>query len=79
MKQIKLSPERRQRLVEQVQTLFARDFDETLSSFRAGEIVDRMTALIGPGVYNQAVEDVRAHLQARLDDLNGEVFVDDPA
>ncbi|MBI1400785.1 DUF2164 domain-containing protein [Hyphomonas sp.] len=79
MKQIKLSPERRQRLIEQVQTLFARDFDETLSSFRAGEIVDRMTALIGPGVYNQAVEDVRAHLQARLDDLNGEVFVDDPA
>jgi uncharacterized protein (DUF2164 family) len=79
MKQIKLSPERRQRLIEQVQTLFARDFDETLSAFRAGEIVDRMTALIGPGVYNQAVEDVRAHLQARLDDLNGEVFVDDPA
>ena len=79
MKQIKLSPERRQRLIEQVQTLFARDFDETLSSFRAGEIVDRMTALIGPGVYNQAVEDVRAHLQPRLDDLNGEVFVDDPA
>ena len=79
MKQLKLSPERCQPLIEQVQTLFARDFDETLSSFRAGEIVDRMTALIGPGVYNQAVEDVRAHLQARLDDLNGEVFVDDPA
>lgn len=79
MKQLNLSPERRQRLIEQVQTLFARNFDETLSPFRAGEIVDRMTALIGPGVYNQAVEDVRAHLQTRLDDLNGEVFVDDPA
>ncbi len=77
MKQLRLSPERRQRLVEQVQTLFARDFDETLSAFRAGEIIDRMTALIGPGVYNQAVEDVRAHLQGRLDDLGGEVFVDD--
>jgi uncharacterized protein (DUF2164 family) len=79
VKQIKLSPERRQRLIEQVQTLFASEFDESLSSFRAGEIVDRMTALISPGVYNQAVEDVRTHLQARLDDLNGEVFVDDPA
>ena len=79
MKQLKLSLERRQRLIEQVQTMFSRDFDETLSSFRAGEIVDRMTALIGPGVYNQAVDDVRAHFQNRLDDLNGEVFVDDPA
>ena len=79
MKQLKLSPERRQRLVEQVQTMFARDFDETLSAFRAGEIVDRMTTLIGPGVYNQAVEDVRAHLQGRLEDLSGEVFVDDKA
>ncbi len=79
MKALKLSPERRQRLVEQVQTLFTRDFDETLSAFRAGEIVDAMTALIGPGVYNQAVADVRAHLQARLDDLDGEVFVEDPA
>jgi len=79
VKPLKLSPERRECLIGQVQTMFARDFDETLSAFRAGEIVDRMTALIGPGVYNQAVEDVRAHLQGRLDDLSGEVFVDDSA
>jgi uncharacterized protein (DUF2164 family) len=77
VKQLKLTPERRQNLIGQVQTMFARDFDETVSDFRAGEIVDAMTALIGPGVYNQAVEDVRAHLQGRLDDLSGEVFVDD--
>lgn len=79
MKQLKLSPERRQRLIEQVQTLFAWDFDESLSAFRAGELVDRMTALMGPGVYNQAAGDVRAHSQGRLDDLSGEVFVEDPA
>lgn len=79
MKQIALSPERRQRLIVEVQTMFTHDFDESLSIFRAGELVDRMTALIGPGVYNQAVADVRAHLQGRLDDLDGEVFVDDPA
>jgi uncharacterized protein (DUF2164 family) len=79
VKQLKLSPERRQRLIEPVQTLFARGFDESLSAFRAGERVDRMTTLIGPGVCNQAAGDVRAHLQGRLDDLSGEVFVDDPA
>lgn len=79
MKQLKLSPERCQRLIEQVQTLFARDFDESLSVFRAGGLVDRMTALIGPDVCNQAAGDVRAHLQGRLDDLSGEVFLDTPA
>lgn len=79
MKQLKLSPERCQRLIEQVQTLFARDFDESLSAFRAGGLVDRMTVLIGPGVCNQAAGDVRAHLQGQLDDLSGEVFLDTPA
>ena len=79
MKELKLSPARCQRLIEQVPTLFARDFDESLSAFRTGELVDRMTALIGPGVYNQAAGDVRAHLQGRLDDLSGEVFLDAPA
>ena len=76
MKQLKLSPERCQPLIEQVQTLFARNFDESLSAFRTGGLVDRITALIGPGVYNQAAGDVRAHLQGGLDDLSGEVFLD---
>ncbi len=35
-----------------------------------------MLKTMGPAVYNQAVQDVRAHLQGKLDDLDGEVFVD---
>lgn len=77
MKQIDLSDERRERLIGQLQTLFASEFDETLSEFRAGEILDLMLKTLGPGIYNQAVQDVRAHLQTRLDDLDGEVYVDD--
>ena len=41
------------------------------------EIVDLMLKAMGPAVYNQAVQDVRAHLQGKLDDLDGEVWVDD--
>lgn len=77
MKQIELSDERRERLIGQLQTLFAAEFDETLSAFRAGEILELMLKTLGPGIYNQAVQDVRAHLQTRLDDLDGEVYVDD--
>ena len=76
MKKIDLTPERRDALASQLQALFSTEFDETLSDFRAGEIVDHMLGLFAPMVYNQAVADVRAHLQGKLDDLDGEVYID---
>ena len=76
MKDITLTPERREALCREVQKTFSVAFDETLSDFRAGEIVDLMLKTMGPAVYNQAVQDVRAHLQGKLDDLDGEVWVE---
>ncbi len=77
MKAITLTEERRARLIGQLQSLFQTEFDESLSEFRAEQIIDLMLTTLGPGVYNQAVQDVRAHLQSKLDDLDGEVYVDD--
>lgn len=77
MKQITLSPDQRERLAGQLQTLFQTEFDESLSAFRAEQVLDLMLQTLGPGIYNQAVQDVRAHLQSKLDDLDGEVYVDD--
>ena len=77
MTSISLSSERRERLVGQLQTLFQSEFDEALSPFRAEQVLDLMLTTLGPGIYNQAVQDVRAHLQSKLDDLDGEVYVDD--
>jgi uncharacterized protein (DUF2164 family) len=75
MKTITLSDERRLGLIAELQRLFSKQFDETLSNFRAGEVLDAMLTTLAPTVYNQAVEDVRAHFQAKLDDLSGEVYV----
>lgn len=77
MKQITLSEDRRARLTGQLQSLFETQFDEALSTFRAEQILELMLKTLGPGIYNQAVQDVRAHLQTKLDDLDGEVYVDD--
>ena len=77
MKQITLSEERRERLVGQLQTLFQSEFAEALSACRAEQVLELMLKTLGPGIYNQAVQDVRAHLQSKLDDLDGEVYVDD--
>ena len=79
MNMITLSEDRRERLVGQLQSLFQAEFDETLSPFRAEQVLDLMLITLGPGIYNQAVQDVRAHLQSKLDDLDGEVYVDDRA
>lgn len=77
MKRLTLSDERREALTSHLKTLFASEFDETLSDFRAEAVIALMLERLGPAVYNQAVEDVRAHLQGRLDDLAGEVWVED--
>lgn len=73
---IELDPARRQRAAVHLQKLFSSDFDEKLSDFRAEQIIDLMLRTLGPDIYNQAVQDVRAHLQGKLDDLDGEVYVD---
>jgi uncharacterized protein (DUF2164 family) len=72
----KLEPQRRTRVAAQRQLLFSKDFDEKLSDFQANEVIDLMLKTLGPAVYNQAVQDVRAHMQTKLDDLDGEVYVD---
>ena len=74
--QITLSADRRTRLVAHLQKMFAKEFDEKLSDFQAGEVINLMLRTLGPDVYNQAVQDVRAHLQGKIDDLEGEVFID---
>ncbi len=71
-----LEPQRRTRVVAQLQQLFAKEFDEKLSDFQANAVVDLMLKTLGPAVYNQVVQDVRAHMQVKLDDLDGEVFAD---
>ena len=77
MRQISLSPERRAGLIAEIQRAFANDLDEEISAFRAEQVLDLMLTALGPAVYNQAVQDVRAHLQGKLDDLDGEVYVDE--
>lgn len=77
MKPLTLTDERRETLRRHLQTLYSTEFDERLSDFRADDIIDLMLRTLAPSVYNQAVADVRAHLQGKLDDLDGEVWIDE--
>ncbi len=74
--QIKIDDTRKAEFIARLQNSFETEFDEPLSEFRATEILDMFLKTLGPAVYNQAVQDVRAHLQKKLDDLDGDVYVD---
>ncbi len=76
MQKITLTADRRTALLSQIQARFQTEFDEAISDFRASQILDLMIETLGPGIYNQAVQDVRVHLQSKLDDLDGEVYID---
>ena len=76
MSDLKLTPDARAALIRELQGHFSSEFDEDLSDFRAETLLDIILKAVAPSVYNQAVQDVRAYLQGRLDDLDGEVFLD---
>lgn len=73
---IKLDGERRDGMRRALQAHYKVELDQDLSDFQAEAVLDVMLAAVAPEVYNQAVQDVRAHMQAKLDDLDGEVYMD---
>ncbi len=74
---INLSEERRNDLLRSITALYHNEFDEDLSRFRAEQILDFFLKTLGPVVYNQAIQDARAFLSEKLEDLDAEFFIDD--
>ncbi len=74
---IKLSEERRDRVIRSTKEFFAETFDDELSDYRAQRIVDFFTKELGPPVYNQAIRDAYGFIQDKLSDLEGEFYEPD--
>jgi uncharacterized protein (DUF2164 family) len=71
---IRLTSDRRTDLVRAVKEHFEREFDEPLSDFRAGTLLDFFVRELGPPIYNQGVRDAASYVQDKLSDIEGEVF-----
>ena len=71
---VRLSAERRAALLESLTAYYVAEFDETLSVFRAEALLDFFIRELGPPVYNQGVRDAAAFVQAKLTDIEGEVY-----
>ncbi len=74
---VKLTEERRNQLVGEIITLFRNQFDRELSVYQAEGVVDHLVKRVGPVVYNQAIQDARAFMQGKLEDLEIEVYVEE--
>ena len=71
---VRLSDDRRARLLRSIKRHFEDHFDEPISDFRAGELLDFFVRELGPPVYNQGVRDASGYIQEKLTDIEGEVY-----
>ena len=71
---IKLSEDRLADLASASQRFFATEFDYELSDFQATRLIEFFVRHLGAPIYNQAVQDARAFLAERLEDLDGELY-----
>lgn len=71
---LKLDDDRRSQLVSGLQGFWLTEFDDELSAFRAEQLLDHVLDLLGAQIYNQAVQDARAWMLRKLEDLEGDVY-----
>jgi uncharacterized protein (DUF2164 family) len=74
---VELSDERKSDILRKLAELYAQEFDETLSPFRAEQILAFFMKNLGPSVYNQAIQDARGFMMERLDDLDATFYEKD--
>ena len=70
---IELSKEASKAAVASIQPYFSENMEEAIGSLEAGALLGFFLKEIAPAVYNQAVADVQARLQARVMELDIEV------
>jgi len=71
---IRLSDDRRSKLLASIRQYFEENFDEPISDFRAQALLDFFVLHLGPPVYNQGVHDASSYIQEKLTDIEGEVY-----
>ena len=71
---VRVSDEARERLTLAVGAFFRDELDRDLSEFQAERLIAFFVRELGSPVYNQAIQDARAFLHEKLEDLEGEFY-----
>ena len=71
---IELSKEANQEALTSLQQYFKENLETELGNLRGGALLSFFLEEIGPCVYNQGVADAQERMQARLSELDSEVY-----
>ncbi|MEO5771411.1 MAG: DUF2164 domain-containing protein [Burkholderiaceae bacterium] len=74
---IEISAEQRKEAIASIERYFRENMDERIGNIAAGGLLGYFLEELGPVVYNQAVADVKARLQARVEEVDIEVHEDE--
>ena len=74
---IEINDNNRQALVTSIQRYFQQNMDEPIGNLAAGALLSFFIEELGPLVYNKAVADVQGRLQARIAEIDLEVYEDE--
>ena len=74
---IELSAQAQKDAVASIQKYFEVNMPEMLGELPAGLLLNFFVEEIGPAIYNKAIADAQAQMLRRVDDLSGELYVDE--
>lgn len=74
---INISKEARNQIVDSIQVYFDNEMEEPVGNLVADALLDFFLKEVGPSIYNQAIRDAQAHMLARVNDLDLEIFKDE--
>lgn len=73
---IAISEQARKEAIASIQRYFEQNMPEEIGVLPAGNLLNFFLEEIGPVVYNRAVSDAQDRLQARVAEMDGELYVD---
>ncbi len=71
---IELSSDASKAAISSIQRYFSENMDEAIGGLEAGALLSFFLKDIGPAIYNNGVADAQARLQARVAELDVEVY-----
>ena len=74
---IEITNENRQALIASIQRYFKANMEEPIGNITASALLAFFMEELGPLVYNKAVADVQGRLQARVMEIDLEVYEDE--
>ena len=74
---IELSTQAQKDAIASIQKSFEVNMPEMIGELQAGLLLNFFVEEIGPAIYNKAIADSQAQMLRRVDDLSGELYVDE--